>query len=521
MQFYSGRQFKRDGNTIPNLPTEYQLVAAVQGPSTDRVTWSLTKHGVTVLTFRTVSYDTGLSIIAINYALAEEDSPIINESMHCTTAARIYLDDLYYTYNPPVMRSKSGKVFSKTFLGLRQRLGEGREYCGTKLTLKAMRYVSEYIKARVQAEFPQVPVTSEEFNILCNKDLDLARDGYAAFHSFTGEFIARPRIVTGSLGKIYTKSGETPEQFGYRTESYRYNTYWLKEGEFLLDGTVVSLEHGAETCPDCGTFVPSSYMIEDPDDGHRTCKKCASQTFEIHSYSTRVPSLLKFKAHKVTPSTLYLGCELEYETSNRESARKKVGRALKGHAIMKSDGSIRDGFEVVTCPATLEIHLEVFKKFFENRPSELKIASNVGMHVHVSRGPLSLLTVGKMTEFMNRPDNVKFITHIAGRAPNNYCRQDEGRTLSFPLTSGRGERYNSLNLNNSETVEFRIFSTPLTFEDFAHKVEFCQALTEYSKPGVLSVDLKTQTSYAHFIKWALANHKAYPELAAKIKSFSA
>jgi len=37
------------------------------------------------------------------------------------------------------------------------------------------------------------------------------------------------------------------------------------------------------------------------------------------------------------------------------------------------------------------------------------------MHVHVSRKPLSMLTVGKLTEFMNRHENKEFITHIAGQ----------------------------------------------------------------------------------------------------------
>ena len=187
---------------------------------------------------------------------------------------------------------------------------------------------------------------------------------------------------------------------------------------------------------------------------------------------------------------------------------------------MKSDGSIHNGFEVVTCPATLDIHLEVFKTFFDNRPSELTIASNVGMHVHVSRKPLSVLTVGKLTEFMNRTDNAKFITHVAGRAPNTYCRQSP-RELSYPLTiSGGGERYNALNLCNSETIEFRIFSTPLTYEDFASKIQFCQALVEYSKPCSQAVALKVQTSFKNFINWVLPQRKAYPELVAKLKSFS-
>lgn len=521
MRVYSSRQFKRDGFTIPNLPSEYQLVEVDLEEGSYYKQFTLFKNGRSLLKFKSHKYDGALRFLDVDFTKIVDEGTDVDSTMHPTTIGFIYLDDLYYTYNPVNLRQKGGKVFSKTFLGLKSRLSEGREYANTKLTKKTIQYIDEYIKDKVTREHPEITPDTYAFYQACNRDCSLSDTNHAAFHSFTGKLISRPKCVNGANGDLWVSYSDFAEDFGLRSETYRYKTYWIESDEFLLDGTIVSLRDGSEVCPDCGTTVPTTYMIEDPDDHHRTCKKCAAQTYEIHNYSTRVPSLLKFKAKKVTASTIYLGCELEYETSNQDVARQKVGRALKGHAIMKSDGSIRNGFEVVTCPATLEIHLEVFKRFFENRPLELTIASNVGMHVHVSRAPLSVLTVGKMTEFMNRPDNVKFITHIAGRSPNTYCQQDRSRSLSFPLVYKTGERYNTLNLNNKDTVEFRIFSTPLTYEDFAHKVQFCQALTDYSKPGVLSVPLKEQTSYSHFIKWALANHRDYPELASKIKSFSA
>ena len=522
MLFYNGRQLKRDGLTIPNLPYEYVLTKEENPDSwSSSHKFTLTKSGVSLVKFILHTYDSRISIQAVDYDAIAADGSNVDTMMHKTTAGLIYLDDLYYRYNMPKLRQLGGKVFSKTFNALRSRLSEGRDLIDTHLTIKMLKYVSEYTKDQVAREFPDLPANSIEFLNKCNERLELSRLGYCNFHTFTGELIGRAKAVRIRSGVAYIKPTESSGMYGYTSQSFSYNEYWLKEGEFLHEGTIVDLADGSETCPDCGTVVPTSYMVDDPEGGPRICHKCHSTIDQIHNYTTRVPTLLKFKAKKVTPSTIYLGCELEYETTNRDAARVKVGRALRGHAIMKSDGSIRDGFEVVTCPATLDIHLDVFKKFFDNRPVELKIASNVGMHVHVSRKPLSVLTVGKMTEFMNRSDNVKFITHIAGRAPNNYCRQEEHRSLSFPLVYKTGERYNTLNLNNADTIEFRIFSTPLTYEDFAHKVQFCQALTEYSKPGVLGVPLKTQTSHAHFIKWALENHKAYPELATKIKSFSA
>ena len=103
-----------------------------------------------------------------------------------------------------------------------------------------------------------------------------------------------------------------------------------------------------------------------------------------------------------------------------------------------------------------DIHLDVFKKFYDNIPPDLKIQNNVGMHVHISRKPLSQLTIGKMTEFLNRDDNKEFIHHIAGRINNSYARMDKSRSLTFPWKYKQG---GNVNVNPGNTY-FDI-NTPL------------------------------------------------------------
>jgi hypothetical protein len=189
---------------------------------------------------------------------------------------------------------------------------------------------------------------------------------------------------------------------------------------------------------------------------------------------------------------------------------------------MKSDGSINNGFEIVTCPATLDIHMEEFKKFYDNLPGELFAASNTGMHVHVSRKPLNMFTIGKMTEFINRLDNKAFIAYIAGRIDNSYARQDNQRTISYPLVNRHSgtARYNALNLSPTDTIEFRIFSTPTNWEQFASRLEFCQALTDYCQPAQVGTSLKHLTHYSSFINWMKSHRKDYPELSNHLKGFA-
>jgi hypothetical protein len=142
------------------------------------------------------------------------------------------------------------------------------------------------------------------------------------------------------------------------------------------------------------------------------------------------------------------------------------------------------------------------------------------MHVHVSRKPLNVFTIGKMTEFLNRSDNKPFIAYIAGRIDNSYARITD-RTVTYPFLNGTsGERYNALNLSNSDTIEFRIFSTPKNWEEFSSRLEFCQALTDYCQPAQVNTSLKHLTGYPSFINWLQHNRKAYPELSNYLKGFA-
>ena len=101
------------------------------------------------------------------------------------------------------------------------------------------------------------------------------------------------------------------------------------------------------------------------------------------------------------------------------------------------------------------------------------------------------------------------------RSPNHYCRL-QGRTVTYPLYD-KGDRYNALNLNPPETVEIRIFSTPRNYEEFASRIQFAQALTDYCGPAQLSCSLKELTKHQTFMTWVAQHRKDYPELANHLK----
>ena len=305
--------------------------------------------------------------------------------------------------------------------------------------------------------------------------------------------------------------GSTPLDFGYIKEG---NDYFSPEENMVEYEGVTYRASVMRACSDCGSIVPKGKLHAG------LCPVCLNidpALIVIRGYNERAPNFMDYKLGKYSKSLysnpLYFGIELEYEVNNMEQGLLDTARLLGKHAIFKRDGSINEGFEIVTTPATFDKQVESMKPFFDKFPTNLSGDANCGMHIHISRNALNYLTQGKLVEFMNRADNKLFIEKMAGRENNSYCRQENGRTISFPFTNGSGQRYNTLNINNEHTLEFRIFATPESWDDFIPRLEFVDALTAYCSPcqsGALS--LKDSTHYKCFEDYIRKNKHSWKNL---------
>lgn len=512
MRPFTLSQFKKVDYEIPNLHPDYKMeVESIEdhyGRTRTYKCYSVKGSAIPLTANFAVNNDEWYPLFKISptgWVTSYESSTALAcglvYSKHNWDGENSVIDALYYLSNPVPLYNRNGTLRKGVWAQLKRRMNV------TQWTSSA--FSKQMLKAAV-ASIPAVldPVDYLRFTreiqvFKCHLTGEILGDYYKRDYKFSTGF--HPCNVLC-----------VPSNYGYtRDEESNGTSIWLQPNEVLFQNRVYDRSTLVMSpCPVCGTSVPQESIIDD------ACFKCNENKYKIHSYSTRVPSLLKFKAKNVKPSTVYLGIELEYESTDRDLAKVKVGKALHGHAIMKSDGSIRNGFEIVTCPATLDIHLEEFKRFYANFPKELFQAPNTGMHVHVSRKPLNVFTVGKMTEFLNRSDNKPFIAWVAGRIDNSYARITD-RTVTFPFINGTsGERYNALNLSNTDTIEFRIFSTPKNWEEFASRLEFCQALTDYCQPAQVNTSLKQLTGFPSFINWLQHNRKAYPELSNHLKGFA-
>lgn len=267
----------------------------------------------------------------------------------------------------------------------------------------------------------------------------------------------------------------------------------------------------------------------------------------IQDYRYDVLRVLKFQSlaegkvqhfGSAIPGELYFGVELELEVIKGKANNEATAQALheltgKKTVCFKRDGSIGYGFEVVSAPMTEDVHCmanNVWQQICESvhRPNMMAHSRpNLGLHIHVSRSGLSGLTIGKLIYFVNSPVNSSFISTVAGRDANSFCKKFSKtitsdvkvhketmvnmstdtrtqRTVSYATRDPRGgDRYQAINVLPKHTIEFRIFKSTLSWRSICAKIQFVKSLIDYVNQSSVR-----QLTFKEYIKWLqLPNNK--------------
>ncbi len=275
----------------------------------------------------------------------------------------------------------------------------------------------------------------------------------------------------------------------------RYDSYEAR-GDILCEECY---QNQRQTCTNCG----DSFADEDPE---ALCWSCRRRSAAIVGYSDKSSGRLP-REHQ-GPELLGVELEVEPRDCDRSTAVQWVRKHLPPtYAVLKEDGSVPNGFEIVTRPDSMEVH----KKFFgplledtEGRKVESWKSGRCGMHVHINRKWLSSLQLGKMLVFLNEDGNRRFVTGIAGRSESHWSKMKK-KKVSDVLK--HDERYVALNIGTA-TAEVRIFRGTVSKAGFMKNLEFVRALVEYTAPGGRSI--ADSTSWRKFAAWV--DRKAYPNL---------
>lgn len=410
--------------------------------------------------------------------------------------------DFIYNYHTFDLKFKNGKVKHKWINETCVRHNNGNEYPFSDHLINALMNEEETnaeIQIRIRPQKLKNYVTNSNYYHMSSKMADL-----------NGEINYIPRHINlTTLGYVNN------EDYGWFSPDI---------GTVTIDGVSypsIIAQRKFKICKVCGSRSTKLFSGR-----CQTCLGVDPELVQIRGYSERAPAFLKFKEGKYSKTLykqpLFLGVELELESDGNDLDEDVIftAKTLGTHCIFKRDGSIRNGFEIVSTAATLDIHKEEWRAFFAGVKDNTNLHEHdtVGMHVHVSRSPLSILTVGKMTEFMNNPDNKTYLEKVAGRWSDRFAGQ-ESRSVTFAFRNqGGGERYNALNLRNKETVEFRIFASTRSYEEFIMRLEFCEAVTHYCSPcQSRAKTLKEVPTWYWFADYVFSNAKAWPHLSKFIK----
>jgi hypothetical protein len=125
------------------------------------------------------------------------------------------------------------------------------------------------------------------------------------------------------------------------------------------------------------------------------------------------------------------------------------------------------------------IEKKVFDKFIGVDHIRSFKHSECGHHIHVSRTAFkSELHIAKTIVFFAQ--NEYFIEFIAQRPHNSFCECEQKRWAARKA-HGKGEfkRYSAINLQNSNTVEFRVFKGNIAPERIIKNLQFVKSIIEF------------------------------------------
>ena len=251
-------------------------------------------------------------------------------------------------------------------------------------------------------------------------------------------------------------------------------------------------------CSECNIFVPSDDAWYDNDDTPY-CPDCyeANHEHSIHNYGYK-PQPFFFG-----DGALYMGVELEIDRGGELEASAEtllsVANAYHDHLYIKRDGSIHDGFECVSHPMTLDYHISKMPwADIMSKAISLGYRSHntdtCGLHIHVNRSFFGELTedrefpIGRVVFFVEKHWNE--LVRFSRRTPDNLYRwankyatiSDSIRDTYDKAKQKTCSRYVAVNLENRNTIEFRLFRGTLRYKTFIAALqlvdEICRTCTK-------------------------------------------
>lgn len=263
-------------------------------------------------------------------------------------------------------------------------------------------------------------------------------------------------------------------------------------------------------CMHCGEFYHNE-DLEWHESGERICNECGEENYRwdddrceyvdptnaIRDYHDS-PDYIYYAngeaEYRPKRGVKYLGVELEIQDGGEddEKAIELIGTSEK-HLFAMQDGSLKDGFEVISMPATIEEHLNGCMPWKNVLPKANSMGyrgrNGGGLHIHVSKQHfVDDDAIGECVRFVS--ENFKAICRFGCRelADGKHWaapawEKDKGD--EYPACKGEWlekaydkDKYQAVNVSPSLTIEFRLFRSTLEVRHFRAVLQFVDCLTD-------------------------------------------
>lgn len=199
--------------------------------------------------------------------------------------------------------------------------------------------------------------------------------------------------------------------------------------------------------------------------------------------------------HSVTPirsrKTYFYGLEVELESidiGSHELAEIADGYSQNNDLfILKDDCSIYNGFEIVTHPCTLDYHLTKFPwksitKELIKKGGRSDKTTTCGLHIHVNKSIFSMNEQVKIALFVHlHPDQLTFLARRSSSGNHSFV------DIKSKKEKGKNEsRYEAVNFQNSQTIEFRFFKGTLNHNTIKATIEIVDSICNFIKTVSIS-----------------------------------
>lgn len=284
-------------------------------------------------------------------------------------------------------------------------------------------------------------------------------------------------------------------------------------------------------CAHCGQLISHDEAVYAEDSDVPYCRECYESIFDnadIHDYGYK-PKPIFYGS-----GDLFFGVELEIDKGGEDSENARrlldVGNCYGEHIYCKHDGSIDNGFEIVSHPMTPDYHTAqmpwaaVFHEAVE-MGYRSHSTNTCGLHIHVSRTAFGKTreeqeaVIARIVHFVEK--NWLELVRFSRRTEANLNRwaaryatvSAEAKDTYQKAKDKHMGRYVAVNLENSSTIEFRLFRGTLRYRTF---IAALQMVDEVCRRAIRLSDKQFESmSWSDFVSGI---DSAKTELIAYLKS---